>query len=433
MEHAEVVQEHGAEAGEGHWRILQNVRTWLLADEVARSTLVLPPAPDVEDLSRYLQVVAPMLERLDQLIRPADENGTAEQRYEPIAQTASTVAECAEDSGAYATGFGYAQVAAALGPAEPWRTYHVGRLARKAGRSNHALTWLRRARRIAQERDDADVLVLVLQGLGHVHRQGSRPGRARSYYRRAFEAARRQGRAALAGDMLADLCLAELESGNFSAALPHLEQALAFYETGDPGIVHLAQEAAWLLIEAYGDFHPALQVFDALLEHTWEPRSRIFLLAHRARAAAGVRLYREFERSWNEALTLAARPETHRVRAPALVHLSLSAILLQNFRRARHALSQASSDAEPGSLAARLWRALEGESPAEELLEALAPPAPSAAEEASARVLSTTVLARLRQRDRGDPFDASHQELRVRRGIPRGFAPDTRGTNEHAR
>ena len=369
VEHVAFVQEHGTVAGEMHWQVLQNVRAWLMGTKAARGKLVLPPVPVVEERSRYLQQVGPLLETLDRVVRQADVDGPAEERYDTIAHTASCIAERAEETGAYATGLGYAQVVAALLPAESWKAYHVGRLARKADMPRHAAAWLRRAWRAARAREDMDVLVLVLEGLGHVHREEGKLQRARSYYRHAFEAARRQGRAALAGDMLADLCLVEMEMGNLAAALPHFEQALSLYETEDPGIVQLAQEVAWLLMDAYGVFQPPFRVFDALLEHVWEPRSRIFLQAHRARAAAGVRLYRDFERSWNEVFTLATRPDTHRVRAPALIQLSLAATLLGNFPRAQYAVSQASPPKRPGPVAARLMHALESDPPAEEAAE----------------------------------------------------------------
>ena len=54
VRHAVLVHEHGSEAGELHWRVLDNLRAWLTADEGTRDTLVLPPAPIVEERSRYL-------------------------------------------------------------------------------------------------------------------------------------------------------------------------------------------------------------------------------------------------------------------------------------------------------------------------------------------------------------------------------------------
>ena len=414
-------RENGTEAGEILWQVIENVRAWVAAGEAGRAGLVLPLSPDVEDRHRDLQPVAPRLAHLEEVVRETDAAGTAERR-EAVAHTASCVAEWAEGTGAYATALGYAQAAAALLPEDPWSSYHVGRLARKMGAPRHAVAWLRRAAAAARARPRPDTGVLVLEGLGHVHRSGGRIQRARSYYRRAFAAARDEGLTALAGDMHADLCLTELELGNLPAAVEHLEQALARFATGDLRISQLAHESAWLLMDSYGVFHPPFQVFDALLDHVWEPRKRLLLHAHRARAAAGVRLFREFETSWSEAFTLAARPDTHRVRAPALIQLSLAAALLRNFERARYALSRAVPPSRPGreedATAAELHRALDSDRPLEESWPELSPPSPTAAQERDARRLCMAAVVRLRLHDRGDLVHPGYRKPTLRPEAP---------------
>jgi len=155
-------------------------------------------------------------------------------------------------------------------------------------------------------------------------------------------------------------------------------------------------------------------------------------LAYAGFTSALARLYREFERSWNEAIILANRPETQRVRSTALVQLSLAAALLRNFTRARYALLQASplprSRHNEESVAAKLMRALESDSPAVELWEALSPPAPSTVHKVEARRVCRSAMERLRQRDRGDPFSASCREPK----LPQRAAPGARGGDEYS-
>jgi len=299
--HTAFVQEHGPEAGQLHWQVLQNLRAWLAVAEGARVTLVLPPPPDVEDRSRYLQAVVPRLERLDRVIRWADVDVPLARRHRIIAHTAAWVAEWAEEAGAFTTGLGYAQVAAALLPDEPWSVYHVGRLARKAGEPRHALTWLWRAWQEAREREDTETRVLVLEALGHVRREGGQLRRARSYYRRAYESARRQGRAALAGDMLADLCLTELEMGNIAAALPNLEHALALFEPGDVRILHLAHEAAWLLMDTRDADHAAVEAGKAAAQEC-DPISDLRGSAEYKRAIVGTLVKRAAIKAYERAV-----------------------------------------------------------------------------------------------------------------------------------
>ena len=407
-----VLSEHEAEAGDLLWRVLHLVRTWIESSTDGESRLDLWPPLEREDRYQYLRPVAAGLGLLDQLVRDPDAAAvtTDEERQETIANTASMVAGWLEARGASATALAYAQIAAAVQPTIPWNAYHVGRLARRVGEPRHAVSWFRRAGQAAILANDAYIRVVTLEGIGHVHRAEGRLGRARSYYRRGFDCARQHNLGALAGDMLADLSLVELETGDFAAATHHWDWALQLYESGDPRISHLARDVAWLLMDRYGAFETTFFVFDELLNHIRDPPYRLLLYAHRARAAAGARLYDDFEASWIDAFALLRDSDTiPHTPAAALIELGRGAVLARQLPRARFALAQAASVArkrrdDPAAAEAdRLLHVVSNravffeERGARSTHERL--PSPEQVEH-----LCTSAVARLESRDRGELF-----------------------------
>jgi tetratricopeptide (TPR) repeat protein len=340
-----VVRENGPAAGTILWQVLESVRAALFQAEGSPNSIVLPPPTERDERYRHLRPIAAWLGLLDQLVRDARvaEVESEQERKELINNIASFTAEWLEERAAYATALAYAQIAVAVEPSIPWNAYHVGRLARKAAAPAYAVTWLRRAWRAAHERGDVHVLVLTHEGIGHVHRMGGRLLRARSYFRHAFECARRHDLVALAGDMLADLCLVELELGEAAAATRHWDWALSLFETGDSRLHLLAQNAAGLLMDRYGVYEQAFFLFDALLDHAWRPQERVLLHGQRGRAAAGARLTDDFELSWNQVFASVRDPGDRRADAAALIQLAHGAALLRQWHRAEFALSQAMS------------------------------------------------------------------------------------------
>lgn len=409
-----VLRENGAEAGEILWQVLQSVRAGFFLAEGTANGVVLPPPPERDVRYRHLRPIAAWLGLLDQLVRDAGvaEVESEQERREMTANTASFVAEWLEDRAAHATALAYAQIAAAVEPSIPWNPYHVGRLARKADAPVHAASWLRRAWRTAQERQDTHVLVMALEGIGQVHRNEGRLVRARSYFRHAFECARRHDLAALAADMLADLCHVELELGDTAAASHHWDWALSLYETGDPRMHLLIQNAAGVLMDRYGVHEQAFFIFDALLDHVWRPRDRLLLHGQRARAAAGARLMDDFELSWNEVFAYVRNRTERRVGAAALVQLGHGAALLRQWQRAEFALSQAAAlarEAHDDSTALEAERLQDVHSNHADRLLRAAGLSSTLRFEPEMEVVEhfhTSGTVRLKRRDRGDQFDA---------------------------
>ncbi len=406
-----IVRENGAEAGEILWQVLQSVRAGFFLAGGTSNGVVLPPPPTRDERYRHLRPIAAWLGLLDQLVRDASvaEIESEQERREMTANTASFIAEWLEERAAYATALAYAQIAAAVEPSIPWNPYHVGRLSRKADASEHAVVWLRRAGHAARGSGDAFVQAVALEGIGHVHRQGGRLVRARSYFRHAFECARRHDLVSLAGDLLANLCLVELELGDSAAATRHWDWALGLYETGDPRMHLLVQNAAGLLMDRYGVYEQMFFIFDALLDHVWRPQDRLLLHGQRGRAAAGARLTDDFELSWNEVFASVRRTGQERADAAALVHLAHGAALLRQWQRAEFALSQATSVARgvhDDAAALQAERLLAGRSDHVDPARRWAKLSFLRHFEADPEVVEhfhTSGTVRLRQRDRGDP------------------------------
>lgn len=404
VERDAILSEHPGAAGRLLSEVLESTRTWVTNGAGSRTDSISEPV-SIDQLEEHLPPIASWLGLLSRDL--ADLDRSDEELGQTVPALCTVVAGWAEEAGTYCTAIGYAQVAAALAPDLPTYTYHVGRLARKAEDFPSATLWLRRAHKNARGHEGLGTRALALQEIGHIHRVQGEVQEAKKSYQKALEQARKYGFLALIGDVYYDLCLMELELGNLKAALPHFDQALTLYASGDRRVSRLVEDVAWLLLDAYGAGELAYRLFDALLEEVWDPPYRILLHACRARAAAGAGFSVAFESSWNRVFAVLDTPgEDQRGHAAALVQLALGAIQLQHWTRAHFALVRACEvaredrDEAVRSTAMHLARALSG-APADQEHTRLT----SARFTASSEELDPIfmqALGHLRGRDRGE-------------------------------
>ena len=156
--------------------------------------------------------------------------------------------------------------------------------------------------------------------------------RARDHTRRfhglCLRTARRHGLRTLEGDALYDLAGMSFDADEEETAMEHVSDALAAYGPGHGRVYALAHDVAWFWMERSGRYEDAGEVLLSLVDHLWEPRSRLLLLSNLTRAAAGAGWLDTFERSWSAATCLIQQQSSDEGHAIALIHLAEAALLL---------------------------------------------------------------------------------------------------------
>ena len=96
-------------------------------------------------------------------------------------------------------------------------------------------------------------------------------------------------------------------------------------------------------MDRFGEFESAAHVFTSLLDHIWEPRSRLMLVASLARAAAGAGWREMFESMWIECWAMIRHQPNSDGHASALAQLALGASNVGSWARAQFAAEEAFS------------------------------------------------------------------------------------------
>jgi tetratricopeptide (TPR) repeat protein len=247
----------------------------------------------------------------------------------------------AEDAAAGRTALAFFQAAEDANPDNPHFPYNVGRIARKLAMYDEAEAWLKWSNWVARGAGRWDVAALSLSGLGNLHRQRGNLPLAIRYHELTRRIARKHGLRTLEGDALYDLVGLSFDFDDPKRGMEYAHRAIQAYGPGHTRIIRLAKDIAWIWMDRYGEFECAAEVFTALLDHIWEPRRRLVLLASLARAAAGAGWGEVFENMWIETWTLLRYQQTQDGHAAALTQVALAAGTLSQWHRARLAASEA--------------------------------------------------------------------------------------------
>jgi tetratricopeptide (TPR) repeat protein len=323
------------EAGLVLWQVLRDVRAWL--DAIAA-----PDEPTLGEEGWKLEGLVPelaiTLPALDRLIR---EPNPDESTLEAVALGCMQVGLWAEDAAAGRTALAFFQAAEDANHDNPHFAYNVGRVARKLAMYDEAEAWLKWSHWVARGAARWDVAALSLSGLGNLHRQRGNLPLAMRFHKVTRRIAQRHNLRTLEGDALYDLMVLSFDLANQELAFDYARRAITAYGPGHSRIFRMAKDVAWLWMDRFGEFESAAHVFTSLLDHIWEPKSRLMLLASLARAAAGAGWRELFESMWIECWTMIRHQPNSDGHASALAQLALGASNFGSWARAQFAAEEA--------------------------------------------------------------------------------------------
>lgn len=333
----QIHRESPDEAGFLLWRSCRNVELWALpgpayalfpegALETRRAAIAaggLDPA-----LREPLEVIAGLLAnpRVVEASRVADACGE--------------VARWAHDRGKLGTALAFAQAGALADPENAGAAVLVGRMARMRAEYDRAESWFDQALMLARKGGDRQAYTEALAGLGNLHVQKGSFPKARELHLRCLRAAKRYSLHEMQGAALHNLYMVALDCDSWAEAQGFAERALDAFPAGSPGLLRLAQDVAFHWV-ARGLYRPALTVMQELLPCFQDVAVRIVILAHVARAAAGMHSYDVFEGAWAQTWSQLGDSGAEPGAARALIGLAYAAASLSEWSRAERACVRA--------------------------------------------------------------------------------------------
>lgn len=332
----EILAEFPPEPGVLLWKSFRNAELWSrgggrklfsegafeLREELLRST------PGVEELKRPLGVVAGALKNRPGL-EPAELSGACGQ-----------ISAWAEERGKLRTALCFMQAAALADPDDASAAVSVGRLARMQARYPQAETWFEHAIVLARAGKDWQAYAEAYAGLGNLHFQMGRYGKARAHHRRCLRTARRHTLHAMQGAAHHNLCRIAVETGDHGEVEEHASQALACYPATHHGVRRLAQDVAYYWITE-GLYANALRVLDELAGHLPSPPDRAAALAGIVRAQGGLNDVDGFETAWARAWLLLAEGSAGEQEAAILLDMAYGALYIGETTRAERTAERA--------------------------------------------------------------------------------------------
>ena len=287
------------------WRTLSDLLLWWDVEPELRSSLFLNTPESALDAN-----AAPGLaESLRSLAAIYQSPGTIEPGR--LADACSGVAEWAEAHGSTEVALQFSEAAARLDPSSSARCYTAGRLSRRPGEYQRALTWLRRAIRLARRarRSGVDTknetdFANAHRGYGFVLADMGNMAEAEPHFWKCVRAARRVGHKSLAGSGFHDLLLVAVHLERWDDALEYAKNAVELYKVGHPRFPLLAHDVAFFWTRR-GYYSSALPVVERILPWVKNQREQILVLATLARCAAAVRDHLRYQRVAREIRELA--------------------------------------------------------------------------------------------------------------------------------
>lgn len=313
------------------WQALRRVRDWHGEP---------PQEPDAA-ADTYAEVdpaLRPSLAALERLLcDPEPDDDT----LEAVAFCCFTAAMWADERGAYRTAVGLLHAAEDVYPDNPHYAYNLGRIARKLALYDESEAWLKWAHYVARSSGKWEVATLALSGLGNLHRQRGNLPKARRFHEVTCRMANRRGLRTLEGDALYDLAGMAFDFGDAKLGMEFTRKALQAYGPGHGRVYRLAKDVGWILMDRFGEFESACNIFWKLTNHVWEPPYRLLLFASLARAAAGAGWKDVFEEMWNESWAMIRAQASRDGHAASLIQLALGAGTFNLWDRAEIAATEA--------------------------------------------------------------------------------------------
>ena len=335
-----MLDEAAGAVGYALWRVISDVLLWCESSPDHRDTLW---HVDAGQLFTGEEQLPPALTELLQASPFRLEDSAR------LSAGCAAISGWAEGRGWPETALQFAETAARLDPTSAARCHTAGRLSRRRGEHQRAITWLRRGIRLARRarehgidaRNEVD-FANCHRGYGFVLSDMGDMARAEVHFWKSIRAARRVGHKSLAGAGFHDLLLVAVHQQRWDDALRHAKSAVELYKVGHPRFPLLAHDVAFFwMIRGY--FSSARPVVERIMPWVERLREKILVLSTLARCAAAVRDHLHYRRAAQAVLQLAeADPE---MAASSLYHLAEGARCFQSWEEAealaRKALEQA--------------------------------------------------------------------------------------------
>jgi tetratricopeptide (TPR) repeat protein len=305
------------------WRSVSDVLLWCDAPQPERSTLFQTtpdPAHALAECSDWGAVTG----SLRALAVLYADPGRADP--ETLSSACAQISGWAEGEGLTEVALQFAEAAARLAPNSSLRSYVAGRLCRRRGDFPRAMTWLRRAIRLARRarmegidaKNEID-FANAHRGYGFVFTDMGEMARAEPHFWKCIRAALRVGHKSLAGSGFHDLLLVAVHMERWDDALEYAKKAVEYYKRGHPRFPLLAHDVAFFWTRR-GYYSSALPVVERILPWVEHQRERILVLATLVRCAAAVRDHLRYQRVAREVRELAASDTE--MSASSLYHLA---------------------------------------------------------------------------------------------------------------
>jgi hypothetical protein len=271
---------------------------------------------------------------IDTITRRLPELGPEGMAAREVAACLARLSDWAEENGALTTAVALAEAAFDCSPGAGY-AYDIGRLARRMGKEKEAETWWRYTAQAFPEPEHQESVVLALLGLADLsaEREVGVEGTLRTLAR-ARALARRARLRLLEGDTHYAAALRLLEAGRLEEGTEAAGRALEVYGDEHGRVYDLAFDVAWILMERYGEFQTAADLFHGLLRWSeWEGRL-ILVYACLARAAAALGQEQLYEVAYATTWTFLTQQQGSWVTRPALIQLALASASFDFWGRA---------------------------------------------------------------------------------------------------
>lgn len=333
---ADVVRELAPEVALPVWQTLRSVLMWAGEEPALRGDLFEPCAMadwEAELLQESWEpdVRCPLAVLVGELARSADASA------ETIARACLCVTDWALERGHVATALAFAEAAALAWPQQPRYAWITGRLLRAEGRLREAEQWFKRAASLGSTAADWDAQSLALNSLGNTHyEQGNYPKAGRAL-RHALRVARKYRLRDRQGEILHDLLVLSIWSGELEGADALARETYDIYKAGHPRLAALAFDVTVLWMKR-GHFARALFVLRELPPFITAEDERARVLAVLARAAAACGNEQLFAEAWQQAWETFQKPGMQRRAGPDFLELGLGASSLEKWEMAERAI-----------------------------------------------------------------------------------------------
>lgn len=270
----------------------------------------------------------------------------AKANHHRLSQACLAVADWALGQGHTETSLAFHEAAALAFPENARFAVLAGRAYRRHGRLRQAEPWLKRAILLSRAFKDWETHALAVNTLGMVHWvQGSNP-KALGLLHRARRVARRHGHRTLEGEILHNLMVVAMTSGDAAKVAPYASAAFDRYlPSSHQRLPALAYDLAYYWLTC-GYAARSLPILLSLKPHFNDPPQLAQLLSATARAAGACQMREPFDEAWDGAFRIIGAGEVGLPLSAVLIDLGFGAAHFGLFPEAESAFARALSAAE---------------------------------------------------------------------------------------